>query len=510
MLLLTDELLLNYKRCRRRTFLEVYGSYQDREPTKEFLLKLKRENKHHIDTVLQERALVYHQPEASKKDWQLRSQQTIELMKQGVECIYRGRLQITLADWQTSLENSAVEVPNIIDTSFTAEDVILLADPTLLIKQPGKSIFGNWTYLPLNIKLGRRPKPEYKLIAAYHAQMITAITGELPDTSTLILRKQNDYQINLEYWLPRMYQIVNDCIEMLVYKQTPEVFISRQRCSLCHWHRFCHAQAKSEKHLSLVPGITPKRYESLLAMGLDSLEAIAAASQNQMSEKIGREISIQLQQQVRSLLLETPLLKTSYNLQNNHQLPSHAIEFYFDIEAEPDRNLDYLLGILAVDRVNNTEEFYAFLAEDVDQEEKIWREFLEFVLAYPDVPIFHFSDYELDTIKRLSGLYNTPHRETKALLDRCVDIHHWVTKSVILPVESYSLKSLANWLGFEWREAKAGGDQCVCWYDDWLRSQDSSLLDAILSYNEDDCYATYYLKYWLENFLEESQKYKVL
>ena len=509
-MLLTDELLLNYKRCRRRTFLEVYGSYQDKEPTKEFLLKLKRENKLHIDTVLKERSLVYHQPKAKKKDWLLRSQQTFDLMSQGVECIYKGKLHIDLLNWQSSLVNSEIEVSDWIDTTLTSEDITLIADPTLLIKQSGKSIFGDWTYIPVNIKLGRRPKPEYKLIAAYHAQIIAAITGEFPPKSTLVLRQQNDYQINLEYWLPRMYDIVNDCIEMLVHQQTPEVFISRQRCSLCHWHGFCHNHAKSEQHLSLVPGITPKRYESLLDMGLDSLESIAAANQNQMAEKIGKEIAIQLQQQVRSLLLETPLIRTNYNLQNNHQLPSNAIEFYFDIEAEPDRNLDYLLGILAIDRVNNTEEFYPFLAENIDQEEKIWQEFLEFVIAHPNVPIFHFSDYEIDTIKRLAGLYNTPYRETKALLNRCVDIHQWVTRSVILPVESYSLKSLANWLGFEWREAKAGGDQCVCWYDNWLRTQDSSLLDAILSYNEDDCYATYYLKYWLENFLQESQNYQIL
>ena len=509
-MLLTDELLLNYKRCRRRTFLEVYGSYQDKEPTKEFLLKLKRENKLHIDTVLKERSLVYHQPEAKKKDWLLRSQQTFDLMSQGVECIYKGKLHIDLLNWQSSLVNSKIEVSDWIDTTLTSEDITLIADPTLLIKQSGKSIFGDWTYIPVNIKLGRRPKPEYKLIAAYHAQIIAAITGEFPPKSTLVLRQQNDYQINLEYWLPRMYDIVNDCIEMLVHQQTPEVFISRQRCSLCHWHGFCHNHAKSEQHLSLVPGITPKRYESLLDMGLDSLESIAAANQNQMAEKIGKEIAIQLQQQVRSLLLETPLIRTNYNLQNNHQLPSNAIEFYFDIEAEPDRNLDYLLGILAIDRVNNTEEFYPFLAENVDQEEKIWQEFLQFVMAHPNVPIFHFSDYEIDTIKRLAGLYNTPYRETKALLNRCVDIHQWVTRSVILPVESYSLKSLANWLGFEWSEAKAGGDQCVCWYDNWLRTQDSSLLDAILSYNEDDCYATYYLKYWLENFLQESQNYQIL
>jgi predicted RecB family nuclease len=50
MIILTDELLLNYKRCSRRTYLEVYGSHQQKDPQKEFLLKLKKENKQHIQS----------------------------------------------------------------------------------------------------------------------------------------------------------------------------------------------------------------------------------------------------------------------------------------------------------------------------------------------------------------------------------------------------------------------------------------------------------------------------
>jgi predicted RecB family nuclease len=183
---------------------------------------------------------------------------------------------------------------------------------------------------------------------------------------------------------------------------------------------------------------------------------------------------------------------------------------YFDIEAEPDRNLDYLLGILLVDNVNNTQEFFPFLAETIAEEEKVWRDFFTFMMDYPNVPVFHFSGYEVDTIKRLAALYQTPIIQTKALLSRCVDIHHWVTKSVILPVESYSLKSLANWLGFQWRDETASGDQSVCWYDKWLTTQDRSLLNAILSYNEDDCYATYYVKDWLVKFFLEAQKRQFL
>ncbi len=498
-MLLTDQLLLNYKRCRRRTYLEVYGNREEQDPEKEFLLKLKRENQLHIANTLESKSLVYQRPKG--KDWLLNWQQTKELMEQGVECIYGGSLYLSLSQWQTSIAIKDHNKDHNDDSNQA--NIAFLGKPTLLIKRPGKSIFGDWLYIPINIKLGRRPKPEYKLIAAYHAQMLAAIQGVLPPQSQLILRQQNTYQIQLDYWLERMHSIVAECIAMLMAKQEPEVFISRQRCSLCNWYSHCYNLAKSQQHLSLIPGITPKRYESLIGMGLDNLESIAAVSQDHLEEKIGKTVAVLLKQQTQSLLLEKAMIRADYNLQ--HLPPTSPIELYFDIEAEPDRQVDYLLGVLLVDRIHNTKKFYPFLAEHPTEEAQAWQQFWEFVSLYPEAKIFHFSEYEVETIKRLAGLYQTPQSSTQVLLSRFVDLHHWVTKTVILPVESYSLKSLANWLGFEWREAEGSGDQSVCWYDSWLNTKDRTFLDAILSYNEDDCYATYYLKNWLVEFLNQSE-----
>lgn len=534
MIILTDELLLNYKRCSRRTYLEVYGSQEAKDPQKEFLLKLRKENKQHIQSFIHERSLFPQKPLVPSRNWLLESQETLALMKQGADCIYHGTLALSWQDWQKGINDDKLkpsfpfqlnlekedQEPEITvvnqllnkrsNLNFPNQDVTLFANPTFLIKQPGKSIFGDWSYISLNVKLGRRPKPEYKLISAYHAQILAIIQDEFPARSPLILRHNNEYEVNLIHWLDRTRDIVANCLEMLYLQVEPEVFISRQKCNLCHWYTYCHQQAKAKKHLSLVPGITPKRYESLKDIGLDNLELIASTSDRVLEKRIGQEVARQLKQQARALLLNTALIKADYNLEHSYQLPSAAIELYFDIEAEPDRNLDYLLGILLVDHINNTQEFFPFLAEKIEEEEKVWREFFDFMMTYSHAPVFHFSGYEVDTIKRLAALYETPKIQTKALLSRCVDIHHWVTKSVILPVESYSLKSLANWLGFQWRDETASGDQSVCWYDNWLNTQDRSLLNAILSYNEDDCYATYYLKDWLVKFFLEAQKRQAL
>ena len=66
-------------------------------------------------------------------------------------------------------------------------------------------------------------------------------------------------------------------------------------------------------------------------------------------------------------------------------------------------------------------------------------------------------------------------------------------------MESYALKNIARWLGFEWRDTKANGAQAICWYDEWLKTSDRTFLDMIVRYNEDDCRATFHVKDWLTN-----------
>ena len=501
-MLISDHLLLNYKRCNRRTFLEIYGNPQHQDPEKDFLLKLKRENQTHIHNVIAARSLACHQPSASRREWQLNAQQTLELMQQGVDCITKGTLSLGYNEWQ--LNNNLVPIES--HWQDWLSNVIFTARPSLLLKQPGTSRFGDWQYFPVNIKLGRKAKPEYKLIAAFHARILRLVQEQMPTRSQLILKEHNEHHVNLEHGLIKMQHTVAECLAMLAERYQPEVFISRQRCSLCSWYGHCHGVAKSTQHLSLVPGVTPKRYEYLQQLGIDTVESLVEVSETELGETLGYGTAQQLKQQIFAIQSDRALVRSSFDLINTQPIPSGMIELYFDIEAEPERQTDYLLGVLLVDRTNNSEQFHPFLAENLEDEGKIWQEFLDFVTLYPDAPIFHYSEYEADTIKRLARLYGTPKEQKKEILSRLVDLHYWVTKAVIFPVESYSLKALANWIGFYWRETTGSGDQSVCWYDSWLATQDRALLESILSYNEDDCRATRHLKDWLLDFLEEQRK----
>jgi uncharacterized protein len=518
-MLINAEILLQYQKCKRRPFLNVRGDKTQQDAPSDLLLKLYQDKYVHKKKVLEQ--LDYQRPRFPKGELQAGEAATLELMQQGVECIYKG----------------------LIVSSYEGDRHTLLARPDLLIKQQGNSRFGNWMYVPARVELGKRPKQEYQVIAAFYAFVLAAVQQVEPKSAWLMLRgKETKYNVDLIKWIPRMQEILDECVQTLHFPTAPEVFISRQKCSLCNWYSNCHQTASQQKHLSLVPGVTPGRYNQLKNIDITTLESLAQTLPSELEDLpgFGNEVAINLVLQAKSLLKNSPIVLPEALIEPtvNEEMPfsygeyeltlpqtsntiiecptdveidpvvyetityTAPIELYFDIEAQPDLNLNYLLGVLVVDRENNTEQFYSFLAEKPSEEELIWQQFLELVWQYPDAPIYHFCVYEFDTVKRLAKLYRAPSKRVLPVLDRFVDIYEQLTQTLVLPLESYALKSIARWLGFEWRDKEASGAKCIYWYDKWLKNGDRNLLEIIKRYNEDDCRATHSLKDWLVSFFE--------
>ncbi|MFM7425225.1 MAG: TM0106 family RecB-like putative nuclease [Elainella sp.] len=509
---LTDDLLFQYQRCPRRAFLELYGDAALRGSPNDYVAKLRQDSLAHQRTVLAEQPA--HRPQYSRKNWLEGATETLALMQQGVERISEGVLLVELGGLK------------------------LVSSPNLLIRQPGQSMLGDWIYEPADIRLGKRPKMDYQIVVAYHAYLLAAIQGVWPETGWLLLRQQGTCGVNLAEAMPRMQDLLRDCIQTLLPTheptglQEPEVFIAHNRCDLCQWSAHCYGLAQAERHLSLLPGVTPSRYTYLKALGLTTVEALAAANPKQLENLpgFGLPVAQRLVKQAESVLTNRALPdsalpdrtlpdlvipdcalpnqggETGKDLLSAAELPTAPVELYFDIEAAPEQNLIYLHGVLVVDRQRQTETFHALIADSQAEEAQIWQQFLDLVWRYPDAPIFHFCPYELQTVRRLADLYGTPIELIEPLAERFVDLHERITRVAILPVESYALKPIARWLGFDWRDPEASGAQSICWYDQWMTTGDSRYREAILRYNEDDCYATYRIKDWLVEFCQGERR----
>ena len=481
---LTSQMLLSYQRCPRQVFLDTFGDRAKRGHPSDFRLKLSKDRINYQKTVLEDQR-DWVKPNYPYHDWDAGADATLKLMEKGVPHIHGGVLRVK-----------------------TNDNITLISTPDLLTRESGVSVFGDWYYTASDIKLSKRPKQDYQVIAAYHAHLLSELQSIEVSEAWLYLRDKGWYLIDLELVMPKLLTLLPHLMDILAEAYEPEVFIVRNRCQLCAWFDHCYDQAQQQNHLSLLPGVTPSRYPILQAQGLTTVEAIANQQPHALNQttSFGLSVSQQLIHQARSTVSQQPvLLEKPEPFVTLSKFPNSPIELYFDIEAEPSINVVYLHGVLLVNRRTGDQEFYPFIAETPDQEQAAWEGFVNFVRSYPEAPIFHFCPYEVQTMKRLARKYDTPFTIIEQLIPRCVDVHHWITQAVALPIENYTLKVIARWIGFQWRNSEANGAQSICWYEDWLNYRDRDLLDIILEYNEDDCVATYQIKDWLATYLGSQQ-----
>jgi uncharacterized protein len=482
-MLLSAQLLLSYQRCQRQAFLDLYADNSQKAVPSDFLKKLRQDRIEHQRRFFakQTGAGLRAEPKYPSGDWQAGAQATLALMQAGAPSIRRGVLLMEPAD-----------------------GIVYYSIPDLLTKVPGQSVFGDWLYVPTDIRLSKRPKLEYQILATFHAFLLASVQGICPEVAYLYLSDQGTYTVNPTRLQPKLEQLLSELLTLLRDRLEPEVFIIHNRCNLCGWLPHCYQLAQQHQHLSLLPGVTPSRYPLLQSHHLTRVEDIARTDPVDLAEimDLGKEVAFKLVCQAQSFTTQAPLLIAQDPPTAISQRISPApIELYFDIEAQPSLNLDYLHGVLVVDRDHQTQTFHSLLAHRPEQEEQIWLQLLELVLSYPQAPIYHFCPYEVQAVERLAALYGTPPIVVQTLIDRFIDIHVLMTHTVVLPIERYTLKLIARWLGFQWRNSEANGAQSIYWYSEWLATGDRHFLKTIADYNEDDCQATFYIKNWLVDFL---------
>ena len=132
-------------------------------------------------------------------------------------------------------------------------------------------------------------------------------------------------------------------------------------------------------------------------------------------------------------------------------------DVFLDFEGDPfvgEHGLEYLFGYQFRDEGGQWAYTgdWAFTRED---ERRAFERFVDFVMArwqaHPGLHIYHYAPYEPAALKRLMGRYATREEEIDQMLRArlFVDLFSVVRHSVRASVESYSIKRLEPFYGFE-------------------------------------------------------------
>jgi uncharacterized protein len=401
--------------------------------------------------------------EVDEEDHEEAFARTLELMEKGVERILHGAL----------VHGRYVTRPDVLE------------------RVEGRSRFGDYYYVACDIRRSRKTRRDAEIVGVFHAEVLSLIQitrpnqGYVMDPDGLVRGFLID-DVEGEYHLTLVK------LEDVLAGAEPREFLSSS-CKNSPWFHECRFTAESCDSVSRINRIWEEEVEMLERAGYKKVSQMAKVKLSTLEKNIPlmsyERLSL-LHRQAKSLV------SGEVDVVEPVSLPTSKCTLYFDIESDPLRDLEYLFGVLEDD--GQKETYHSFLAKGPGEEKEAWEKFLEFVSKHSDAPVYHYGWYEIEVVRRLAQKYGSEEKLVESLLSRMVDLLGLIRSSVIFPLSFYSLKDLAAYIGFTWRNPEASGVGSVLWYEDWLAFSDEKKLRSILEYNEDDTVATFQLKRWLE------------
>ncbi len=475
-------ILYDLVQCPQRVALDLFGDPAARDATSPFVRLLWEKGTQFEREVIEGLAQPFLDLSAAKEGDKERL--TLEAMKRGEALIYNGRV--------------------------SAGD--LLGEPDLLRKEPGG-------YTPGDIKSGAglegasddsdgKLKLHYAVQLALYVDVLERL-GLSAGRRAFVWDIQGN-EVPYDFTVPQgprkpetlwdEYQAALAEARTIMAKQATPQPAYGGVCKLCHWYTHCIKELTAADDLTLIPFLGRTLRDTMQA-SLPTIAALAECNPDGFINGKKTAFAGIGPDRLRLFQARAALLKKDAPapyLRAVVQFPVTPVELFFDIEVDPMRDICYLHGIVErTDGDNATERFVFHFADELspDAERADFAAAYAYLSAQPQGTIFHYSKYERTIYRKLQGKYpdvcSADDIERLFAPPKTVDLYiDVVLKATEWPTRDHSIKTLAQYLGFSWRDKHPSGAASIEWFDRWCRERDPAIKQRILDYNEDDCRAT--------------------
>ncbi len=395
-----------------------------------------------------------------------------------------------------------------------------------LKKVSGDSDLGDFHYEVEDTKLAQETKAGSVIQLCYYSEVLGKLQGRTPE-NMFIVKPGSDFPTD-KYRFPEFesyYHLIKDQFEQVMAGDPRETYpMPVSKCDTCRWWKECDQKWHKDDHLSLVAGIRTAHVNELNSQDVTSLEEYATEKEpfrqkpqqgnKETFQKLHKQAQVQLDGRKKKQLVYELLPVEPLRGLNRLPLPSEG-DIYFDIEGDhfyEDGGLEYLLGLVYDN--NGNSEYKRLWAKNRTEEKEAFEQFMEFVLhqweEHPDMFIYHFAPYEPSAIQRLASRHAIFEAEVDNLLraEKFIDLYAIIKETLQASVESYSLKQMEGFTGFERQADLRKSSEARRRMATSLQLKATQLLppedyQLIELYNSDDCFATKGLHRWLERIYQE-------
>lgn len=407
-----------------------------------------------------------------------RFKQTLQAMEQGVEGIIGANL------WDLS------------------RSIGCYGGVNLLKKVPqGQSVFGAYHYQIVQLKRAGSMKEHYAMQTALLSSILNKIQN-YQEPKALFIFKNKEQILDCARLQEKVEKHLSDWQAIKEGSAVPEAS-KPPKAALSPWRVYANKYVFDKKDLVLLPHLNSAQRAILRQNNINTYENVFSAGLERIKELLfDPDHKSNIAEDVYYHALAYHLNKPILRQKGLFPLPVKQRNLYFDFETtetftKDSRSFVYLIGVWD----KELGKFVSFVAKSEDEEEKIFKQFADYMGDPKNAALYHWTEYEVKKMKELCSKYPAISEDLQKLISACIDLKVVMEKAFYFPSPSLSLKAAAPTFGFKWRQDDCGAMDSMVYFTKWLKEGDENLLNKVLMYNEDDCRAMLYI----EDFLKQTE-----
>ncbi len=393
-------------------------------------------------------------------------------------------------------------IPVLLEANLEFDGLAAYAD--VLTKIEELSSHKRYYYVPTLVVGTHKLYKEQKLQLAFIGYVLSKLQKKKSDTGILVEWGDKSHTIKLEPFYKEVEQAIRELKTWTSSPQTEEIpIILNKYCHYCQFRKECVSKAKEQDNLSLLNRMSEKEITALKKKGIFT---VTQYSYTYRPRKRGKEKENQSPKYYHSLQALAIREKKIYIVEKA-EIRQTTTQMFLDVEGIPDQDFYYLIGLLIVER--DSIKKFSYWANDQNEEEKIWRDFLGVVTQYGEFSLFHYGKYEIQFIERMNKRYGKEEDQEfyQKILSNMVNVLSLIYAKIYFPTYSNGLKDIGKYLGANWTEESSTGLQSLVWRHQWEIEVKKGLKETLLQYNMEDVFALKRIVEVIVNILNEDNEF---
>lgn len=353
----------------------------------------------------------------------------------------------------------------------------------------------NGKFIPIEIKSHKEVTNTDELELAFYWLLLEPLRKKrVKPKGYIILNTGEPVPVNLtEEHLWKVQFDLDDLREVL--KAGAEPILSYE-CKQCNLSKDCREKVVASGGLSAIYNISYARERQFKDIGIDSISKLMRTDEEKVNSKLisrfgntpGIDEIFRMKCHAFSISSGKPFFFG--DKQEAHTILSSSL-LVVDLEYDPE-HLIWLVGVAI--RKDNRTTYQQFFAEksNKDEERRILQSLISLTAKNSSHLFVTYSGISAD-IPQLRTAWlrqSLPNRELSRLVERHVDVCHFLQRNFRFPMKSLSLDDMEKYLGVQRHSGISSGLEALALYKRYLRTKDNALKQQLLDYNREDIDST--------------------